>query len=164
MSNSEHDKFWGLIKHHRAKLKKCTTQRERDDAVGDFLEALVTFILRRHGLKVQRFKTHGLDMMASNPYGTRKDIAIECTNWAQNSWANTTYFNNKVSTLWSYYNNGCGALWITSFKTNFPSLKGKSQPKFIHFIELKKQFLPNQLPLRDYLSLKRRLKAELKKI
>jgi hypothetical protein len=140
IANSELLKFYGIRKRFRVKLQKCTGKRARDDIVGNFLESLVTLMFRRLELKVQRYKTRGLDMMVTNTY-KRKDVAVECTNWAETSWYNLPYFNNKTNKFSLGYSTDCGALWITSFKTNFP-IRGNPQVKGIHFIDLKKQLLP----------------------
>jgi hypothetical protein len=161
-SNTEIDKFNTIKNNFTLMFLKCNKKKALDDLVGDVLEKLTALALNRLRYRTKRWKSRGIDLIATNQFNPAKKLAIECTNWNMQSKTHPNYFSDKLTALTNYHNTGYVPFWIMSYKANFPNLQSNVSVNLIHIIELQKQLLPQKVIFNDYKQLKSLIKNELK--
>jgi hypothetical protein len=160
-SNTEIDKFNTIKNNFTLRFLKCNKKKGLDDLVGDVLEKLTALAFNRLRYRTRRWKSRGIDLIATNQFNPAKKLAIECTNWNMQSKTHPSYFSGKLAALTNYHNTGYVPFWIMSYKANFPNLQSSVSANHIHIIELQKQLLPQSVIFDDYKRLKSLLKNEL---
>jgi len=155
----EQDDFKRIRDESIVKLGQASGKKEGDKILGYFFEDLIILALKSLGCKTRRRRTRGLDVIADVNNDPSKRLAIEATNWKDQSNSRPDYFAEKTKAFATRQKASYECLWIMTYINNFPPI-----PAHVHTIETKKQFLPSTATFEDYMHLKKLITAKLAQI
>ena len=162
-SDVERQKFESFQKNILQTWGKTKNPKQRVNIIGHLLEGLTKIAFDGLGYEVFKAK-YPLDFVAVGNW----DIVIcEDTNWKKTSFAEQDYFGRKHEALMVASKDGLIPLWIMTFREGLKQYNGLPDLELdstIRTIEIKKQFLPDQVKYEDCKHLKHLIEKKLRRV